>query len=325
MPRRYAGMSPGAKCRAFPCLIKPSRIHNLHRLLLPSVNDRTHSAQKGFESSADMRKIARRQGRAIKNLPRLRGQLGGCTSTLKKRTLLSDLLKKVKKAEDFLSFANPVFFRELRRRFIGELLRIIADVPQGDIRIYHIVAAKWGFPAAQLDRFEPRKLIESVRSNLTATGKIASLPGWAVVFVHNDYDERTDCFSAHLHVLVVGEKYRAFEALRSLKLFQGGRGAPIYRPIKMQPVNDPARQISYLFKGYWPKKTSRVTPDGRISRMRSRGMSRARYAESILFLHGLSFSDLVWMHGVTICKGRIELTGKTRPPAPVKAVVREPP
>lgn len=296
---------PGSQ--AILTLKRPRPEHDLRELLLTSVSLRTGSLQSGFETRNATHLEARSRGRS----------LSGFSTLLKKQSAhqrhqeaarLSKLLKHVRTAKRFHSFANPFFFRKLRRHFLGEVLRLVDQVSAREVRIYHIASSKYRYPGSQLDRFQPRQFIQSLRTNLNLVSNVKGLSGWFIVFVHNDYDSRTDTFSPHFHVLVLGEKYKAFEALRSLKLFKRSKAESTYFPIVVQPLADPARQISYLWKGYWPGKPSRINDQGKVVRGRSRRMVEPRHAESILFLHQLGFSDLVWIHGVEIRDRRLNLT-----------------
>jgi hypothetical protein len=108
-------------------------------------------------------------------------------------------------------------------------------------------------------------------------------------------------------VVVCGAKYHAFEALRPLKMFKGGKGLPVYRPIQCEEIVDLPRQISYLLKGYWPAKPSAPNPatEGYRRSRRGKRIPEPRHAESLLFLDQQRFSDFVWLHGLVIKDGRL--------------------
>lgn len=134
------------------------------------------------------------------------------------------------------------------------------------------------------------------------------LSGWAIVFFHNEYHRTTDTYQPHFHAIVAGEKYRAFEALRTLPMFRGGKGSDVYRPILVQELSDPPRQLSYLWKGYWLQTrvvTIQHSRGSRKHRPKHRRMREPHHAESILFMHELGFTDLVWMHGIWIKDGHL--------------------
>lgn len=302
---------PGSQ--AILSLRRPRRRHDIQKLLVASTSKRTGSAQSGFESRDAVRVETRFRAKSLNGFSYLlkeQSQLQKARAAAR----LAKMLRRVRNADRLHSFSNPYFFRKVRRRFLSEILRLVSLAPIAEARIYHIASSKYRFPGSQLTQFQPRQFIQSLRANLNFVSDLKGHSGWFIVFVHNDHDSRTDTFSPHFHVLVVGEKYKAFEALRSLKLFKGGRGSSTYFPVVVQPLEDPARQISYLWKAYWPGKPTRTNEKGKIVTGRSRRMAEPRHAESILFLHELGFSDLVWMHGVEIHGRRLNLTI----PGPVK-------
>lgn len=286
-------------------LKNPSRTNDLKWQLLASVVAATGERLSGFETG---RKMRAEKGYRARSLERLAAAQWVRQTRLRERRQaahLAKLLRRATRANDLPSLANPLFMRKLRRRLIGEVLRLIRQLSPDDVRIYHIVAAKWKIRASQLSSLTPAKLRESVRTNLTRAG-IDRLSGWVIAFFHNEYDLTTDTYQPHFHVIAVGEKYRAFEALRSLKMFAGGKGKGVYRPIVVQGLANPARQISYLLKGYWLQTTANANENsGGTRRNDPRRIREPRHAQSILFLHQLRFSDLVWLHDIAIKKGRL--------------------
>lgn len=207
------------------------------------------------------------------------------------------------------SFANPIFMRTFRRRFFGAVLRLLRTDSRGRAKIYTLVSAKWLLPASELAKLRPRKILEAVRSNLIKFGEIDKLSGWAICFVHNEYDPATDSYQPHIHAIVVGPKRHAFNKLRELEMFQGGKGKQVYRPIKAQGLKCLPRQVSYLFKGYWPARATAylIKSSGKIPKRTGDRIPESRHAEAITFLHAQRFADLIWMHNVKIAGGEIVL------------------
>ena len=206
------------------------------------------------------------------------------------------------------SFANPAFMRSLRLRLIGEILRNVREVAASDVRVYHLAAPSWRIHPDQLATFSPRRLREALRTELIRTGKLDELSGWLICFFHCDYDQRTGLLEPHFHIVVVGEKYRAIEALRTLNLFAGGDHGEIRRPIVCQAVNNPARQIPYLLKGYWQAIGSYV--DATTGRPRrapiKRRLPEPLGAQVLLFLHRQTFADMIWLHNIALVDGQFK-------------------
>lgn len=208
------------------------------------------------------------------------------------------------------SFANPVFMRGLRLRLIGEILRNVRKVAACDVRIYHLAASSWRIHPDQLATFSPRRLREALRTELIRTGKLDELSGWVICFFHCDYDRRTGLLEPHFHLIVVGEKFRAFEALRTLDIFAGGDQREIRRPIVCQAVDNPARQIAYLLKGYWQAIDSYVDiATGRPRRAPiKRRLPEPLGVQVLLFLHRQTFADMIWLHNIVLVDSQLRPT-----------------
>ncbi len=243
-------------------LKRPTRGFDLRRLLLPSVDRATGKKLKGFETHEQAKAEKARRARSLENLAPGPFNRPSALRRSRHAARLGKLLRRVTSAKQLPSFANPLFMREVRRRLFGELLRLIDTIHADEVRIYTLIAAKWRFPASQLATLRPKKLIESLRSHLNKAS-LTKLSGWTIVYFHNEYHRTSDTYQPHFHVIVVGEKYNAFEALRRLKMFQGGKGAEVYRPVVMDVLRDPVRQLSYLWKGYWLQtKTATIESPG---------------------------------------------------------------
>ncbi|MFO1098728.1 MAG: hypothetical protein U1E81_10840 [Xanthobacteraceae bacterium] len=133
-------------------------------------------------------------------------------------------------------------------------------------------------------------------------------------FVHGDYDEAYDVFQLHLHVLVVGEKVRAVEALRKLRIYKPS--TYVKRPIVRRRLKDRARQISYyLAQDFWPAKPT-VIVRGVPVRVRDRKrIPEPRHAEVLMWLDRRRFADLVWLHGCRIGGRRLVVQVRGDPPS----------
>lgn len=283
-------------------LKRPTRRDDLRRCLLPEIDPATQTLLKGFENR---RQCRAEKARRVRSLERYARELRRQDKREEAREVirLAKLLRRAKSAKDLPSFANPLFMRQFRRRFSGEILRLLWDIPVEEVRIYTIASPKWRLPAPKLADLDPRRPRESLRTNLINAG-IDQLPGWLIVCFHNEHDRSTDTDQPHFHVVVVGEKYVAIEALRELDMFKSCK--EVHRPIVCQTLVHAVRQISYLPKGYWLQTSGKLNEaTGKIRRYRPRRLREPRHAESILFLHRQCFADLVWMHNISIKDGRL--------------------
>jgi hypothetical protein len=291
---------------------KPSRRNNLRGKLVPSKHPRTGKKLKGFETAKEKMRETRKRRRSLNAYVEKRPNQLPFADALAMAAALIALLLAATGSYGAPTFADPRFISEVRRRVCGELLRLLCTVPARHIRFYTVASPQWRLPADELGSLNPRALRESLRTNLNRYGKLAELSGWAVVFFHNDYDSTTDSHQPHFHVVVVGKKRLAFEALRKLKMFKGGKGSSVYRPIQAQTVGNLVRQVSYLFKTYVPSKNSyvHVATNGKRRPKTHYRMPEPRHAEMMLFYHRLKFSDIVWLHGLKIKNRRLRVDNR---------------
>ncbi len=281
---------------------RPTRQDDLRRCLLAEIDPATRTLRKGFETR---RQARAEKARRVRSLERYAQDLRreGKREEAREVFRFAKLLRRAKSAKDLPSFANPLFMREFRRRFSGEILRLLRDIPVEEVRIYTIASPKWRLPAPKLADLGPRRPRESLRTSLIKAG-LDQLSGWVIVCFHNEHDQATDTDQPHFHVVVVGEKYLAFEALRELDMFKSCK--EVHHPIVCQTLVHAIRQISYLVKGYWLRTFGKLNEKtGKVRRYRQRRLPEPRHAESILFLHRQCFADLIWMHRIKIKGGRL--------------------
>lgn len=263
-------------------------------ILLPDIDPKTGKERCGFECEVKVRREAKRRAKSL--------ELNGSNHALE----LAEALKRTVAPDDFRSFASPIYTGEFRRRFLGEAIRLVRT-HLGEIWFYTLVSGKWRIPADELAYFRATKLLQSLRVQLIKSGDIGMRGGWMITTFHNEYDPTDDTYQPHFHVIACGEKRDALEAMRGLKMFAGGKKKMVYRPIQRDKIIDVPRQVSYLFKGFWPAKSSSASPPGYQQRRSSRTtrIPEPRHAESLLFLDQQRFSDLIWLHGLAIKDGRL--------------------
>lgn len=289
-------------------LRRPSPRDDLRRHLVARVAPSAGKRLKGFETPKQMKSEKARRARSLELLAQDRPHRQSELRRNRRAARLGKLLRRATRASDLPSFANPLFMRGFRRRFLGEILRLVRGLPAEEVRIYTLTSPKWRRPASRLTGLDPYKLRESLRTILIKV-RLDDLPGWVIACFHNEHDRTTDTDQPHFHVVVVGEKYLAFEALRKLEMFQSCK--EVSRPILCQALVNPVRQISYLVKGYWLQTVGKLNEKtGKVRRSRHRRLREPRHAESILFLHKQRFPDMIWMHGISIKNGRLVPGGR---------------
>lgn len=287
---------------------RAQRCHRLSVNLRPRRNSRTGLQQDGFETVPKARAELRRRLASLRRF--LRVTSGQQTGAVQECERVVAELAAALRGRDPGSLADPLFMREVRDRVLSAIVAALAPLSQRSVTMVTLVANDWRVAGDRLDGFEPRKLLESARAHLQRAG-LARLTGWAILFVHGEYDNSSDSFVPHIHAVVVGRKIEAFDAVRRLPMFSGGAGKPIYRPVWAGPLRNVDWQVSYLLQGFWPAKPG----DPNAERSGGRGRRRhripePRHAEWLLWLHRQRLTDLAWFHGIGWRDGRLTPTNK---------------
>lgn len=284
-------------------LREPHEKHDVAILLRPSISAATSRHLHGFETvpcmmregavcAGRLEKYARRMpaGPKRQNAEELARQLRGAQS-----------------AENFESLASPLFSRELRRRLISEMLRIVKKCDPSKVALYTIMTTAWAVSGTDLFKGSVQSVFGRIRAQLVRKGGLNGLDGWAILFVDVEYDIMEDRYMVHIHAIVVGDKIEAFEKLRGLRMFRGGRAMDVYRPIVRDSLTDPARQLSYLFKRIWHARRYFIdNRTGELVRSNKRErLPEPRHCEMLLFRAGLRLSDVAWFHNIEIADGRL--------------------
>ncbi|ESZ68187.1 hypothetical protein X727_23205 [Mesorhizobium sp. L103C119B0] len=197
------------------------------------------------------------------------------------------------------TFASMRATRHFRRVFCGSLIDSLQTQTPGSIFLYTVVSADWVVPGPDLAQFDPKKLLELFRAQLNRRG-LATRSGWLVVSVHGDYDEDTDLFQPHLHILAVGDAHLTIEAVRECASYKSGDVAkPILRLI---PVSLEWSVPYYVMQPFWPRKAR--SEDGRRIPGRFR-IPPDRLVDWLLWIDQQSFADLTWMYRCKVVGGKI--------------------
>jgi hypothetical protein len=123
--------------------------------------------------------------------------------------------------------------RGYRRWLGGQTLSIAKNTHVDVVTILMLEVAAQDLPGVVLD-----VLHERLRKRLKRTGITAAIGG-----TEQNYDAARDVWIVHFHLLVFGTSDDAYRRLAEIARKDG-----FDRPIKRQPLKDPARQLSYIQK-----------------------------------------------------------------------------
>ena len=71
----------------------------------------------------------------------------------------------------------------------------------------------------------------------------------------------------------------------------------VYSPVLTQPLNDPARQVSYCVKSYWPQKARYLDGAGK-ERTSPRRLDKALHVDWLVWRDQFPLADFLFLHGV---------------------------
>jgi hypothetical protein len=213
------------------------------------------------------------------------------------------------------TFASSAYMRRFRLRFVGAVLKLIRDDPAAQISVVTIIPRDWRIPGRALPAVKPKQYLERFRQQLVRAG-LKDADGWMIAFLHGVYDPSHDAYELHLHLVVTDGLIPLINKLRALPSYRPSDPAQaghIRQPIRVQPLANPARRVSYyLAQSFWPSKPS-YQKNGvwRRSRRRQR-IPDPRLAEWLMWIDRLSFSDLLMLRGCRLGDGSLIAQGAAR-------------
>ncbi|TPK86991.1 hypothetical protein FJ936_06485 [Mesorhizobium sp. B2-4-13] len=150
------------------------------------------------------------------------------------------------------TLASSRHMRELRAEIIGALLDAVEDIPHNDLNVVTVINRHWHLDPAALDRASAKSIKGEFRTHLGRAGILAR-KGLLVGFLHGEFEPTSRTYQLHWHLVTTREKAQAIRpALRGRWGYE--RTSTGAAPIKSQSVNHRRKQLSYLFKAFWPQK-----------------------------------------------------------------------
>jgi hypothetical protein len=158
-----------------------------------------------------------------------------------------------------LSPACPYCGGRTRIWFYAEIARLFdlrGSAAAANLQLITLVHEDWIHSKSELHSFDPQVLIDRVRHQFLRAG----IPDVSMFgAVHGEFDEQRTYWQPHLHLVAADMRRVHLDLIRNRYYRPSPR---VDRPMVVQPVINPARQISYLYKSYWPMKIRYVTASG---------------------------------------------------------------
>lgn len=205
---------------------------------------------------------------------------------------LYDIIDSCQRKNPCNSAACPVCFREKRKWFFSEAMKLAVDMSLENAQIITLICYRDAMTDDELKEFDPRLLRNKLGNKLTRAGFTKPVIGCLEL----DYHEENKRWSPHYHLITFDDK-AAIEQLRSAvkrsSKRQGESTATVDRPLRVDKIRDATRQISYLCKSY----SSRITTTSSGSRKTFKSRLRPKQHRLILRLkHQIGFQPLLFLY-----------------------------
>ncbi len=174
---------------------------------------------------------------------------------------------------------------------VAQALGIEQTTAQSRSNIITLVHEDWILQRQQIMTFDPKVLIDRVRHQLLRAGGDGAI---VIGAVHGEYDKQRQYWQPHLHLIVQDLDAPTISLLRN-RHYQ--RTPLVYRPMVVQPLRDPPRQISYLLKSYWPMR-ERHARAGYQKSSTFRRIPEPLHSEYLMMQDQFNLLDFVFLLGV---------------------------
>jgi hypothetical protein len=206
--------------------------------------------------------------------------------------------------------ACPKCVRNNRRGFYHAVTMLSELFMEENLRITTLVYYSRGIPTEDLMNFKPSQLKDMLRKQLDRCGFKNPVVGGLEL----DYHEDIDLWIPHFHLLVVDDM-EPLKTLRERYLKKEKRPpskstyiTPISRPMLVQKLKHPPKQLSYLCKQRWQRIVPYINPKTGKRGTRKLRLKWNEFIKSLIVLDGYTFSDLMFSYGVRVINNEFKVT-----------------
>lgn len=217
------------------------------------------------------------------------------------------------------SLASPLTMGRQRHRVAGNLIDFVGLHDDLELHPFTLIKAGHVTQPSNLLAFEPRKYLQSIRSDLMRCGA-GSSTGGLICFVHGDFELGRQCFLPHAHGLAVGDMVGVIDALRKRDAYRPVSGmiegtVPVRCPIqvKRKPCTDWAKTLSYMLRSYWPTTwIGPVDENGKFPRnTREQRIPEPYHALWLQWIDRLRLGDISLLMGLEVGPQGFRLNTRT--------------
>jgi hypothetical protein len=196
------------------------------------------------------------------------------------------------------SAACPICCRRLRMWITGAVLEILGGIP--DPIVATLIPGGRAVPTGGLRDLSPKRFGDMLRQQLRRAGA-----GKQVIAggIDGEYDGMHRLWQPNFHLIAPAALGPTFGELRGRFYPTSGR---VHRPVLTQPVNDPARQVSYCVKSYWPQRVRYLDGAGK-KRTSPRRLDSALHVDWLAWRDQFPLADFLFLHGVRRSGGELRI------------------
>lgn len=208
--------------------------------------------------------------------------------------------------------ACPQCVRHNRRGFYHAAAALSKQHDMGNQRTVTLIYYSEAMTNRELKDFDPNRLTERVRKQLTRCGFQNPVIGGLEL----DYHEDIELWIPHFHLLVTND-IEPLETLREKYLAKEKRPpsksthtTPTSRPMMVQRLKRPPKQLSYLCKQRWQSICAYI---GTVKGKRKRRTDKHRletykFILSLIVLDSYTFSDLMILYKVRVVNNEFKVS-----------------
>ncbi len=218
-------------------------------------------------------------------------------STTKLYRLLGSILYECNEDEPCMNAACPVCFREYRKQIIYDVLQSIDNI--NDYCIVTLVFYRDAMTNEDITKANILKIKNKLYQKLNRIGFKDPIIGSIEIDYHDDIGK----WMPHFHLLVKKDSDRLYKLDCYMHKANNlnTRDGVIDKPMKVQDLEDPIEQVSYLFKSYAKEL---VAYRDKYNKRRNRPL-RLKSDRHCLYLNlrsELKYSGLLFNYGFNKCK-----------------------
>jgi hypothetical protein len=201
---------------------------------------------------------------------------------------LARILRSCDKSRRCLLSVCPLCMRRLRLWWANESLKFWHRYP--GLIFVTLIDAGQIVAADQLQTLHPKRLNDALRQRLHRIPINAPVLGGLDL----DFDEKSGIWRPHHHLIVPASQESKIRNVKD-RFYQ--RTREVYAPVRIEPVRDHAKPMSYCLKGFSPRivrfKDSSGNPRTRPCRLKG-----PMHADWLLWKSQFSGTDFLFLFGV---------------------------